>query len=146
MTRRSRIDLFTPAEVAIREAMIAVEALPADTRLTNAVVLLSQAQAQLADYVDEQLIQACRVALTASRTPVLSSGKTPPCRHEIGTRSVRDDGRVVCACGYSWPVHVAGTLSECGHPSIHRVTSAWGIEVCKVCTSVLRRPDAVKGP
>ena len=50
--RRARIDLNTPAELAIREAMLAVEALPPDMRLTAAVVLLEQARSKVADYVD----------------------------------------------------------------------------------------------
>lgn len=51
--RRARIDLMTPAELAIREAMIAVEAVGAHPWLTEAVVLLEKAQSKVADYVDE---------------------------------------------------------------------------------------------
>jgi hypothetical protein len=40
------------AELAIRDAMIEVEKLPADTRLTDAVVLLEKAQSKVADYID----------------------------------------------------------------------------------------------
>lgn len=43
---------MTAAEMAIREAVLAVEALPADTRLTQAVNLLLQAQERVADFVD----------------------------------------------------------------------------------------------
>jgi hypothetical protein len=50
--RRIRLDLNTPAELAIRAAVDAVEALPADVRLTDAVVLLSQARERVADFVD----------------------------------------------------------------------------------------------
>ena len=50
--RRHRIDRMHPAELAIREAMLAVEALPADERLTRAIVLLAQAQEAVADFVD----------------------------------------------------------------------------------------------
>ena len=50
--RRIRIDLMVPAELAIREALLAVEKMPADTRLTEAVILLSKAQNRVADYVD----------------------------------------------------------------------------------------------
>jgi hypothetical protein len=50
--RRSRIDLFTPAEQAIREALLAVEAAGCDERLTKAVTLLADAQAWVADFVD----------------------------------------------------------------------------------------------
>ena len=50
--RRSRLDQNTPAELAIRAAVDAVEALPADVRLTHAVVLLQEARDAVADYVD----------------------------------------------------------------------------------------------
>lgn len=50
--RRNRIDLYTPAERAIREAMLAVEAAGADTRLTDAVILLGEAHEAVADFVD----------------------------------------------------------------------------------------------
>jgi len=46
------MDLFTPAERAIYDAVQAVEALPADVRLTEAVVLLQQAREKVADFVD----------------------------------------------------------------------------------------------
>lgn len=50
--RRICIDRLTPTELAIREALIAVEKLPPDVRLTEAVVLLGKAQDKVADYVD----------------------------------------------------------------------------------------------
>jgi hypothetical protein len=50
--RRARIDLFTPAEKAIFDAMIAVEALPASEHLTAAVILLGKAKDRVADFVD----------------------------------------------------------------------------------------------
>lgn len=50
--RRARIDLFTPAERAIYEAVQAVEGLPADARLTDAVMLLQAARDSVADYVE----------------------------------------------------------------------------------------------
>ena len=50
--RRIRIDLNVPAELAIRKAMEAVEDLPADSRLTAAVVLLGDAKDWVSDYVD----------------------------------------------------------------------------------------------
>jgi hypothetical protein len=50
--RRARLDQFTPAERAIYEAMKAVEDLPADKRLTDAVVLLGRARDLVADFVD----------------------------------------------------------------------------------------------
>ncbi|HQR18028.1 MAG TPA: hypothetical protein PK948_06640 [Gemmatimonadales bacterium] len=50
--RRNDILQATPAEAAIRAAMVAVEALPADTRLTDAVVKLQEALDRVADFVD----------------------------------------------------------------------------------------------
>lgn len=50
--RRARIDKFVPAEKAIYDAVQAVEAMAADTRLTDAVVLLQQARSKVADFVD----------------------------------------------------------------------------------------------
>lgn len=51
--RRNRIDLMTAAELAIRNAVIEVEKVGADIKLTEAVMLLTQAQDKVADYVDE---------------------------------------------------------------------------------------------
>ena len=53
--RRIRIDLLTPAEVAIREAIIAVENAGADVRLTESIGLLTDSKNKVADYVDEQI-------------------------------------------------------------------------------------------
>jgi hypothetical protein len=50
--RRARLDLFTPAERAIYDAVQAVEAVGADVRLTDAVILLQAARDSVADYVD----------------------------------------------------------------------------------------------
>ena len=52
MPRRCRVDLMTPAELAIRNAMQSVEAAGADVRLTQAVILLETARERVADYVD----------------------------------------------------------------------------------------------
>lgn len=49
--RRARVDLFTPAETAIREAMLAVEDVGAHPLLTEAVTLLDEAQEVLGAYV-----------------------------------------------------------------------------------------------
>lgn len=54
--RRIRLDLNTPAELAVRNAVDEVEKLPADTRLTEAVILLDQAREKIADYIDEQTL------------------------------------------------------------------------------------------
>ena len=50
--RRCRLDLITPAELAIVEAVKAVEKAGADVRLTEAVVLLQKARDRVADFVD----------------------------------------------------------------------------------------------
>lgn len=50
--RRHRIDQNTPAELAIRKAMDAVEEAGADPLLTDAVGLLDQAREKVADFVD----------------------------------------------------------------------------------------------
>lgn len=50
--RRARVDQWTAAEHVIRAAVDAVEAMPPDERLTDAVVLLGLAKESVADYVD----------------------------------------------------------------------------------------------
>jgi hypothetical protein len=50
--RRCQMEHWTPAERAIYDAMQAVEAMPADTRLTSAVIKLGDAQNLVADFVD----------------------------------------------------------------------------------------------
>lgn len=53
--RRARLDLIEPSEKAIYDAMVEVEKVGADVRLTKTVVLLQEAREQLADYFDEKL-------------------------------------------------------------------------------------------
>ena len=53
MPRRNRIDLFTPAEKAIYDAMQEVEKMAADTRLKEATILLDKARGKVADFIDE---------------------------------------------------------------------------------------------
>lgn len=50
--RRNRIDKFVTAEKKIFDAIQSVEDMGADIRLTDAVILLSQAQNKVADFVD----------------------------------------------------------------------------------------------
>lgn len=50
--RRCYIDLQIPAEATIRNAVQAVESCGCDTRLTDAVVLLSQALDKVADWAE----------------------------------------------------------------------------------------------
>lgn len=56
--RKSRTDLYTPAEKAIYDAMQVVESMAADERLTDAVCLLQDAQNKVAEYVDAQLFES----------------------------------------------------------------------------------------
>lgn len=50
--RRNRIDLYCPAEIAIRQAMQAVENMPAHVLLTDAINLLAQAKDKVADFIE----------------------------------------------------------------------------------------------
>jgi hypothetical protein len=50
--RRNRLDLNTPAEKAIYDAVQEVEKVGADPKLTDVVLLLSKAKDLLSDYVD----------------------------------------------------------------------------------------------
>lgn len=50
--RRQRVDLATPAELAIREALAAVEAAGASQALTSATLALQQALDLVADHVE----------------------------------------------------------------------------------------------
>lgn len=52
--RRQCLYLMTPAELAIYNAVQAVEEVGADPLLTDAVVLLQQARDKVADYVDRK--------------------------------------------------------------------------------------------
>lgn len=50
--RRNRLDLNTPAELAIYNALQEVEKVGADERLTESVILLGEAKDQLSDFID----------------------------------------------------------------------------------------------
>lgn len=52
--RKSRLDLNTPAELAIRNAMTEVEKIGAAVQLTNAVIKLQEAFDLVADYEDNK--------------------------------------------------------------------------------------------
>ena len=70
ISRRSRLDLQTPAEHAIRAAMAAVEALPPHVLLTEAGNLLDQARHKVADYVDRQLDGCSPGGVTMIKPPL----------------------------------------------------------------------------
>ena len=50
--RRNRLDLNTPTELAIYNAMQEVEKMPANEKLTEAVTLLAKAKDLVSDFVD----------------------------------------------------------------------------------------------
>jgi len=52
--RRNRLDLNTPAELAIHNAMQEVEKIGADVKLTEAITLLSKAKDLVADFIDKK--------------------------------------------------------------------------------------------
>jgi hypothetical protein len=54
--RRNRLDLNTPVELAIRNAMNEVEKAGAHVLLTDAIVLLDQAFNKVADFVEKEKI------------------------------------------------------------------------------------------
>jgi len=52
--RRNRLDLNTPTELAIHEAIQQIERMPANEKLTEAVVILIKAKSLVSDYVDSE--------------------------------------------------------------------------------------------
>ncbi len=52
--RRNRLDLNTPAELSIYNAIQEVEKVGADVKLTEAVTLMAKAKELVSDWVDEQ--------------------------------------------------------------------------------------------
>jgi hypothetical protein len=54
MPRRIHMELNTPAELAIRAAVMVVETAGSDPLLTDAVILLQQAREKVADFVDRE--------------------------------------------------------------------------------------------
>lgn len=59
--RSHRVDLWTPAEKAISHAAQIVESVGADVLLTDAVILLGDAQRKVAEYTDRQIQVAAHV-------------------------------------------------------------------------------------
>lgn len=70
--RRNRLDLNTPAELAIYNAMQEVENVGADAKLTEAVILLSKARELIADYVD-------KIEVTKDKYSYLKDGSREHC-------------------------------------------------------------------
>lgn len=105
--RRARLDLNTPAELAIRSAMAAVEEAGADPRLTDAVVLLDRARNIVADYVDAAPARAAPekppsgfVPYPTGRPPRYNGGRL--CDMWVGP----------CACG-AWHQGADDVLERC---------------------------------
>jgi hypothetical protein len=75
--RRADMGRWTPAERAINDAMQAVEAMAADVRLTDAVVLLGAARDSVADYIDG--VQTRRSVSSQAPSADLEEDTDPPC-------------------------------------------------------------------
>ena len=87
--RRNRVDLFTPAEAAIRQATLAVEDMAAHPLLTEAVDLLGRAKDLVADFVEMSHPEAC---------PVPATEPAGPCQHldflaDVTVNRLEDVGR-----------------------------------------------------
>ncbi|SDZ90443.1 hypothetical protein SAMN05443667_101235 [Flavobacterium gillisiae] len=52
--RRNRLDLNTPAEKAIHDAIQEVEKVGADPKLTDIVIMLGKAKDLLSDFIDKE--------------------------------------------------------------------------------------------
>lgn len=61
------MDSWSPGERAIHDAVQVVEAMGADPRLTDAVVLLQAARDSVADYMDSVDLATQRVVRTVAR-------------------------------------------------------------------------------
>lgn len=77
--RRARIDLFTPAEKAIHDAIEAVEVAGTHPLLTQAVIQLGYAQAAVADFVEMGMLEAERAAADLVKPEPWISGSTWNC-------------------------------------------------------------------
>lgn len=66
--RRQSVPHMTPAELAIRDAVHAVEAAGAHLLLTEAVILLTQAQSKVADFVELEPDDAVQATLAGDQT------------------------------------------------------------------------------
>ncbi len=94
--RRCRLDLNTPAERAIYDAMQEVEKAGADVRLTDAVILLGEARDAVADFVDDAERTKRRFVRYEGDTPTPAPGApdaadrlTPHSDLELATCLVR---------------------------------------------------------
>jgi hypothetical protein len=92
--RRIRIDLFTPAEKAIFDAVQVVEQAGAHPLLTDAVILLGQAREKVADFVDfHQKPEPLKTIPRTAKITKLEDGKIK--LEFFGTFSVQEDLRTL---------------------------------------------------
>ncbi len=87
--RRCDTERMQPAELAILEAVKAVERMPADGRLTHAVFLLDRARNAVADYIDgiyPQPVSPVAEPSEGDRTTWVdtASGETGPAEFRAG--------------------------------------------------------------
>ncbi len=106
MPRKIRLDLATPPEVALRAALDAVEAMPADTRLTAAVVKVAEALDLVSSYVDEQM----RDVTLGDDTSLSMTGWRNVAQDLAGR--LRADGKDV---PYEWTRNPAPDARACRH-------------------------------
>ena len=62
ISRRIDIERMLPAELALRNAELEIEKLGADERLTNAVILLAEAQEKVSDFIDGEFQRLAKLA------------------------------------------------------------------------------------
>jgi hypothetical protein len=80
LPRRNYVDLMKPAEIAIRDAVAAVEVAGAHPLLTSAVNLLARAQEAVADFYDlRRLIQVECACTCADECPQGKVGSETRC-------------------------------------------------------------------
>jgi hypothetical protein len=99
--RRIRIDLFTPAELAIYNAQQEVEKAGADVRLTKASILLSQAREAVADFVDDKKLY----------TTIEEMANKP----EVERKEEYCDGTFYCSLDSA---NIDGICAQCGKPKM----------------------------
>lgn len=78
LPRRNNLDRMTKAERAIYDAMRRVEAMPADSLLTCAVLKLQEALSAVADYVDVNPPKPCGVGDGSGHACLKTSGHDGP--------------------------------------------------------------------
>lgn len=89
ISRRHRLDLFTPAELAIHNAMLEVEKAGASIELTNAVIKLMEARNLVADHVDAKLKAIDSVERVKQSDVILSLERTTATPHKVTIQKVK---------------------------------------------------------